>query len=131
MARRRKGSLFLRNECVRPELADCVEEVWQTKEVDRTAVLTARSMVRGGLLSGRLEVRCRDQLRQLSEVLGGCREEELVAGAVGSSQSKSIQLQDAFEVCKQHFDLLAQPPRGPTVPRPCNLARHVASALMD
>ena len=38
------------------------------------------------------------------------------------------QLENALEVRKQHLDLFAEPTRGAALPRPCDLARHVASA---
>jgi len=43
--------------------------------------------------------------RQLAKVLGGCRERKFVLGTSGSTQSQSIQLQDALEVGEQHLDL--------------------------
>ena len=49
--------------------------------------------------------RHREQFRHLAEVLGGGGEEELVFCSVWASQAQAIQLQDAFEVRKQHLDL--------------------------
>ena len=49
----------------------------------------------------------RDRHGELSEVLGGGGEVELVAGAVWSSQPQPIELEDAFEVGEQHLDFLA------------------------
>jgi hypothetical protein len=56
-----------------------------------------------------LGTRYRNQLRQLPKVLGGCSEEELVASSTWSSQSESIEFQNAFEMGEQHLDLVAQP----------------------
>lgn len=49
----------------------------------------------------------RDQLGHLAEVLGCGGEEELIVGAIWSSQAQSTQLEDAFQVREQHFDLLS------------------------
>ena len=63
--------------------------------------------VRGsGVLSG-WSRRIRDEFREFPEVLGGCCEEELVSGAVGSAEAQPVEPEDAFEVCKQHLDLLS------------------------
>ena len=43
---------------------------------------------------------------EFAEVLDGCGEVELIFGAVGSSEAEAIETDDAFEVCKQHLDLL-------------------------
>jgi hypothetical protein len=45
----------------------------------------------------------RSQLCQLSKILRGSREQELVAGAEGTSQSETAEAQDAFEMGKQHL----------------------------
>ena len=42
----------------------------------------------------------RDQLGELSEVLSGGGEVELISGAVGTSQAEPAEVQDAFEVAK-------------------------------
>jgi hypothetical protein len=42
-----------------------------------------------------------------SEVLNGRGEEELVAGAGRTSKTKPIKSKLAFEMCKEHLDLLA------------------------
>lgn len=57
--------------------------------------------------SGRHGPSHRDDLRHFPQVLGCGGEVELVSCAIGSSQAQAIQLQDALEVGKQHFDLLA------------------------
>ena len=44
-----------------------------------------------------------DELGEFSEVLGGGGEEELVAGAVGTSSSQSVEPEDAFEVREQQL----------------------------
>ena len=67
----------------------------------------------------------------ISEFLGSCCEEELVAGTIRSSQSKSIELENAFEVREQHLDLFAESSRYSTFPRLCNLAGHITSAFVD
>ncbi len=54
----------------------------------------------------------RYQVRKLSEVLGGCCEKELIARAIRSSESESIELENAFEMGEQHFNFLAQSSRG-------------------
>src|SRR5688500_5210301 len=45
----------------------------------------------------------REQLAQVSKVLGGGGEEELIVGAVGTSEAEAIQLQNAFEMREQHL----------------------------
>ncbi len=50
--------------------------------------------------------RQRDELGELAEVLGCCGEEELVPGAIRTSQAQPIKFEDAFEVREQHLDLL-------------------------
>jgi hypothetical protein len=59
------------------------------------------------------------QLCHLAKVLGGCGEEELIAGAAWFSQAKSVELENAFEMGKQHLDFLAQPSRYAAFPRLC------------
>ena len=82
-------------------------------------------------ISDRLQVGHRYQLGQLPKVLGGCCEDELIAGATRSSQSESIQLEYPLEVRKQHLDLLRSCSRRSTFPRLCNLARHITSVFVD
>jgi hypothetical protein len=48
---------------------------------------------------------CRDEF---SKVLGGGCEVEFVSGTARSSQSKSSQTEDAFEMGKQHLDLFSE-----------------------
>ena len=52
-------------------------------------------------------------------------------GTVWSSQSQSVQFENALQVSEQHFDLLAQPSRCSTVPGPGNLTRSITGMLMD
>lgn len=52
-------------------------------------------------------------------------------GTIGSAQSQSVQLKDAFEVSEQHLDLLAQSPRFPSLPGFGNRSHHVAGLLVD
>ena len=59
--------------------------------------------------SGGHGCRCGNEPRQFPEVLGGGSEEELVFGAVRTSQAQAIELQDAFKVREQHLDLLSLP----------------------
>src|SRR5512140_3619154 len=73
----------------------------------------------------------RDQLGHLTKVQSGGCEGELVTRAVRAPQSQAIELKNALEVREQHFDLLAEPTRSAALPRSCDLARHVASALVD
>jgi len=75
--------------------------------------------------------RHRDQLGHLAEVLGGRGEEELVFCAFGTSQAQSIQLQDAFEVRKQHLDLLPLSTGRHIRVRGGNIAGQVTSAFVD
>ena len=44
---------------------------------------------------------------QSSEVLNGRGEEELIAGTGWTSETKPIKSEMAFEMCKEHLDLLA------------------------
>jgi hypothetical protein len=55
---------------------------------------------------------CDEELCEFPEVLGGGRQVELVAGTIRPSQSQTVELQDALQVRKEHFDLLALTPRG-------------------
>ena len=59
------------------------------------------------MVSGWLRAWHRYQLGQLSEVLGGCCEKELIASAIRSSESEPIELENAFEMGEQHFNLFA------------------------
>ena len=56
---------------------------------------------------GRVRAWHRYQFRQLSEVLGGCCEKELITRAIRSSESEPIELENAFEMGEQHFNFLA------------------------
>ena len=54
-----------------------------------------------------LSDRIGDQLREFAEVLRcGCQM-ELILGAVRSSETQAVELQDAFEVGEEHLDLLS------------------------
>lgn len=64
-------------------LADSVEKVG--KWIEQIALRWLSSNHLFGLVSCGLEVRYRYQFRQLPKVLGGCCEEELVAGAIRTS----------------------------------------------
>jgi hypothetical protein len=70
--------------------------------------------------SSELQSRRQDQLCQLSEVLGGGRQEELVPSTKGASQPEAIEAQDALQVREQHLDLL-----------PFTAQRHVGLGLRD
>jgi hypothetical protein len=48
-----------------------------------------------------------DILSELSQILGGGDEQNLVAGAAQAPQPQPIELQDALHMGKQHLDLLA------------------------
>ena len=50
---------------------------------------------------------------------------------VGPSQSKPIELENAFEMGEQHLDLLAQSARHVALPRLGDRTRHVTRALVD
>jgi hypothetical protein len=81
--------------------------------------------------SSELQSGRQDQLCQLSEVLGGGRQEELVPSTKGASQSEAIEAQDALQVREQHLDLL------PFTPRPDigiglrDVARNVSGLFVD
>ena len=71
------------------------------------------------------------QLGEPSQVLGGGREQELVAGAVRTSQSQALEPQDALEVGEQHLDLLP-PVTGASIGRRVGeSARHVAGVFVE
>jgi len=70
-------------------------------------------------------------LRHSPQVLHRCRHEELIVSAVRAAQSQSVQLQDALEVGKQDFDLLAVLARLPVGGGRANRARLVARRFMD
>jgi len=61
------------------------------------------------LQSGRLQItRHRDQLCQLSEVLGGGCKVEFVAHTAWTSQSQPAEPENALEMGEQHLDLLSK-----------------------
>ena len=47
------------------------------------------------------------ELGEFAEVLDRCREEELIFGAVWSSEAEAVEADNAFEVSKEHLDLLS------------------------
>jgi hypothetical protein len=49
----------------------------------------------------------RNELRQLSEVLGGGGQQELIFGSTRPTQAPSIQPEDALQMSEQHLDLLS------------------------
>jgi hypothetical protein len=49
----------------------------------------------------------RNELGELSEVLGGGGKQELGPSATWPTQSQASHSEDAFEVSEQHFDALA------------------------
>ena len=79
---------------------------------------------------GGLQLRRRDQLSELPEVLDGCGEKELVTGTARASQSQPVEAQDALEVGEQHLDLLSLTPRGRISVGLRDIARHVPRALI-
>jgi hypothetical protein len=52
--------------------------------------------------------RRRPKLRQLSQILSGGGEQELVSRAGGSTQAQTTKPEDAFEMGEEHRDFLAQ-----------------------
>ena len=49
----------------------------------------------------------RNELRQLSEVLGGGGQQELIFGSTRPTQAQSIQPEDALQMSEEHLDLLS------------------------
>jgi transposase len=49
----------------------------------------------------------RNELRQLSEVLGGGGQQELIFGSTRPMQAQSIQPEDALQMSEEHLDLLS------------------------
>src|SRR3984885_12260209 len=49
----------------------------------------------------------RNELRQLSEVLGGGGQQELISGSTRPTQAQSIQPEDALQMSEEHLDLLS------------------------
>ena len=47
------------------------------------------------------------ELCEFAEVLNSCCKVELILGAVWSSKAEAVEADDAFEVGKEHFDLLS------------------------
>src|SRR6202047_108986 len=76
-------------------LTDFVEEVGEQFEIKRSGhsnALDGEPL----MVSGWVRAWHRYQLCQLSEVLGGCCEKELIARAIRSSESEPIEAEDAF-----------------------------------
>jgi hypothetical protein len=71
------------------------------------------------------------QLGEFAEVLSGSRQVEFVASAARAAQSEPIELQDAFQMCEQHFDLFALVARGLVGLSLGDVASQVAGAFMD
>ena len=83
------------------------------------------------MLSGRHRGGQRDQLCQLSEVLGGGSQQELVLSTKWTSQPEPIEAQDALQVREQHFDFLpftARPDIGIGLR---DVARNVSALFVD
>jgi hypothetical protein len=66
-----------------------------------------------------------------SEVLGRCCHQEPVSGAAYASQPQSIELQDAFQVGKQHLHLLSLPARLLVGGRRAYSTRDITSFFVD
>ena len=84
-----------------------------------------------GCLSGLCESGRRSELGELSEVLGGCSEQELVAGAAWTAQSEPTEPEDALEVGEQHLDLLATMSRAFISRCPCQGPGNVAGVFVE
>src|ERR1700722_7631503 len=56
---------------------------------------------------GEDRLRERNELRQLSEVLGGGGQQELIFGSTWPTQAQSIQPEDALQMREEHLDLLS------------------------
>src|SRR6516165_863114 len=52
-------------------------------------------------------------------------------GRFGARKRNRSSLRMTLEVREQHLDLLAEPARGASLPRFCDLARHVTGAFID
>ncbi len=72
-----------------------------------------------------------DELCELSKVLGGCCEVELVTGTAWASQSKPTETEDAFEVSKEHLDFLSQLARDGILRGLCDGASDIPRRFMD
>ena len=66
---------------------DCVEKVAARLRGPRASVAEGAAELGSRRFSGRIWLRRQDQLGKLPQVLGGCGEMELVAGAIGSSEA--------------------------------------------
>src|SRR5262249_55616276 len=85
-------------------------------------------MARRDVSSG-AELRQWDQLRQLSEISGGCCEDELVPRPIWASQPETVELEDALEMREHHLDLLAWVTRAAIERGPGPHQRALAAAL--
>lgn len=72
-----------------------------------------------------------DELGEFPHVLSGGRQVEFVASAARTAQSEPIELQDAFKVYEQHFDLFTLIARGLVILSLGNVASQVACAFVD
>ncbi len=80
---------------------------------------------------GSYRVGRRSEFRQPSEVLRGGGEQELVASPGRAAQSQTSELQDAFEMGEQHFDLLSAMTRSRIFRRLGDRSRDVTSVLIQ
>jgi hypothetical protein len=48
-----------------------------------------------------------DELRQLSKVLGGGRQKELVLGSIWATEAQSTEPEDALQMSEEHLDLFS------------------------
>src|SRR5947209_8853448 len=92
-----------------------------------------QALLRDGHLSdgGCEDHRLRDELGQFAKVLSRGGEVELIAGTVRSSQSQSVQPQNAFEVSEQHLDFFALTSRCKPFVLFGDGAGKIAGALVD
>ena len=97
-----RNLVFLRSERQLP--ADSVG-----KQRVACAESCALKSARASFLSGFARLlRCRKNLSQFAEVLGGGGEEEFVICTAWAASSQSSQPENAFEVGKEHFDLFPE-----------------------
>jgi hypothetical protein len=68
---------------------------------------------------------------ELAEVLDGGGEEKLAFRSVGTSHAQAVELQNAFEVSKQHLDLLALASGRRIRVGQRQIAGHIPRAFMD
>ena len=70
--------------------------------------------------------RHRDELGHLAEVMGGSSVDDLILGAICSSQAEAVKLQDAFEVRNEHLNVLMLTTRRQTGVGSGDIARQLA-----